>query len=291
METLKEFSNSIQERLRNPFLFAFALSWFFWNWVAIYGLLFYSLAEVNALGFDTHGVYFDACTNADTLLNYPIACAIIYVLINPVLIAVIELYRTNIEAKKSIRKEKYEGRAFIPYVRYLVMVKNLKEQEDEFANFTQKERYIYERECEEHRETQQKLINVKLELENAKELSVDAASDRGYAILKGRWRLHYPKGPHHPIYWEISGEAIYESSDTEAPIKIGKLEDVLCPKDSNKILFYVAFTEGHKTRPYRSYLTNCGFYLDESKTALRMTGAIKPEITLSKVVASIADTA
>ncbi len=235
------------------------------------------------MGFDSHGAYFAGLTNVDSLIYYPVGCAVLYVFLNPIVVALIELYRTNIETQKSIKKEKIEGRAFIPYNRYLEMVKNLKDKEDELGNFTKKERALFERELTDHEHTREQLKNMELQYQRVSELTIEAATQRGLALLKGKWQVHFINKPDEIIFWTISIDALHESKGVNSPTQVGRLEDVICPIKTNKIIFSISFNEHHWLKPSRSHLSNFRFHFDESKTELRSLGSNESELTLRKI--------
>jgi len=117
-DRISEISNSIKERLSNPFIFSFILSWLLWNWKITVGLLWYDYYQLKADGYDTYFKLISTEVGKDGSFCYPFWVSIGITLAAPVLKTGFHLFNAfiikngnkayfEITGKASVSAEKY----------------------------------------------------------------------------------------------------------------------------------------------------------------------------------------
>lgn len=85
MEKINELVNSIKERLSNPFIFSFLISWLIYNWKIPVGLFWYNQPELKTQGYNgTFDLISQEALTRSSFV-YPLCFAIAYILFNPLI--------------------------------------------------------------------------------------------------------------------------------------------------------------------------------------------------------------
>src|SRR5258706_6621972 len=96
MEKATEILNSIKERLSNPFIFSFILSWLLYNWQIPIALTWYNAQNINATGY---GSIFDLIANQvqkDGSFRNPFIISIIITLAVPIFRIVFSTFNAGV---------------------------------------------------------------------------------------------------------------------------------------------------------------------------------------------------
>lgn len=83
MSEQRTFVSQITDRLSNPFFFSFILSWLFWNWEIVIGLVWYNGNNIGHYGYDSYEALIR--DNSNVLVNYlaPTLTALLYTFLWP----------------------------------------------------------------------------------------------------------------------------------------------------------------------------------------------------------------
>lgn len=85
MEKVSDFFSELKERLSNPLVLSFLISWCVWNYKIVIGIVFYKLSELKLDGYDS---YLDLirCESSTThFLWFPLTFAICYTILFPLI--------------------------------------------------------------------------------------------------------------------------------------------------------------------------------------------------------------
>ncbi len=96
MESINEIVNTIKERLTNPFVFSFILSWLFWNWQIPLGLIWYNAETLPLLGFKSYSELIISQVSKCHSFSYPFLISIAITLILPVVKTLFVLFNAYV---------------------------------------------------------------------------------------------------------------------------------------------------------------------------------------------------
>jgi hypothetical protein len=91
MDKLSEIWQNIKDRLSNPFISSFFLSWVLFKWREPIGLLMYNGEQIEREGYDSFFQFIERNVVGNEALIFPLIAAFVYTLTMPVLRQVIDL--------------------------------------------------------------------------------------------------------------------------------------------------------------------------------------------------------
>lgn len=114
MEKIQDFFKHIGERLRNPFLFSYLISWLIVNYKVVVGLFFYKLND-----YESYINLIEKETSWKTNFLYPVIGAFIYTILIPLLKREIILFHTWINQGQEKRTLNILKEGYISTDKYL----------------------------------------------------------------------------------------------------------------------------------------------------------------------------
>lgn len=112
---MNDLLKSINLRLNNPFILSFIISWIFWNWPIVVGLLWYNAKTLQLYGYPNYKALI--MDNADVWKNYilPLCFAIAY----PYLKLAFSALQTTVNAIDERTTKRLSGKGYIPTQKFL----------------------------------------------------------------------------------------------------------------------------------------------------------------------------
>ncbi|HMN25511.1 MAG TPA: hypothetical protein PKE38_13490 [Ignavibacteriaceae bacterium] len=139
MEKIQDFFKHVGERLSNPFLFSFLISWLISNYKVTIGLLFYSIPELKADGYSS---YLDLIAKSVTWcigLVYPLIGAGLYTFAFPYLKRFIALLYIRINQGQEKSTIKILKGNVISTDKYLRLRESYKESQERLSRVIEEE--------------------------------------------------------------------------------------------------------------------------------------------------------
>jgi hypothetical protein len=124
--------DDLKERISNPFLFSYAVAFFFTNWRVWVGLLFFDRERLNSKGFDNHLEYIEGVVNAWTLYVVPATAAILYCFAYPFLRNKVLQVQAYFKSKSSEEINKYARQHLIPAEQFINLEMGLERQKQRY---------------------------------------------------------------------------------------------------------------------------------------------------------------
>ncbi|WP_293916566.1 MULTISPECIES: hypothetical protein [unclassified Sphingobacterium] len=115
---MNDLLKSINLRLNNPFILSFCISWIFWNWPIVVGLIWYNSSSIEKLGYENYTMLIKE--NANPWRNYiwPTVFALAY--------PFVKWFFSWVQTWVGIKEEKtikiVSGKGYVPTSRYLRVV-------------------------------------------------------------------------------------------------------------------------------------------------------------------------
>ncbi|MCC6288189.1 MAG: hypothetical protein IT249_09920 [Chitinophagaceae bacterium] len=134
MEKIQDFFKHVGERLRNPFLFSYLITWLIANYKIIVGLFFYTSYGLKDDGYKSYFDLIDKTKNWWTCLWIPLIGAVLYTFIIPLLRIAIQLFYTWINQWQEKKTLKILGNGSISTKKYIILRENYKESEKRLQN-------------------------------------------------------------------------------------------------------------------------------------------------------------
>ncbi|MFD2961323.1 MULTISPECIES: hypothetical protein [Olivibacter] len=78
MSEKQSFISQVNERLGSPLFFSFIVSWLFWNWEIVIGLVWYNADNIEKYGFKSYRTLIDSYANAWYNYVIPMGFALLY---------------------------------------------------------------------------------------------------------------------------------------------------------------------------------------------------------------------
>lgn len=112
---MNDLLKSINLRLNNPYILSFVISWIFWNWPIVVGLLWYNSKSLELYGYANYKVLI--IENADVWKNYifPLCFAIAY----PYVRLGLSALQTTVNAIDERTTKRLSGKGYIPTQKFL----------------------------------------------------------------------------------------------------------------------------------------------------------------------------
>jgi len=282
MNTIKDFLSELKDRLTNPLISSFIVSWLLWNWPITVSFLFYSQEQ---LRLDQHNSYIDLIlkhASSDNMLLYPLVCSIVYTLIFPLVKGAIIFFNAWVVSQTDTRILHSTKSTAIPIGRFL----RLKEDNQNISNELN---IIYKEEKktgEENVRLKHQLVEKEEQLKQLNDQFHDLESKLNklndnslLGRLDGRWEITI-KSERSKI-WEIDKHMI-EELDSDTLLKIDNY--VFDPLANN-----VSFTLLRLDAESKDWVYFKQLYLNANPELNRLTGKddTREEITLVRLEKSI----
>lgn len=134
MEKIQDFFKHVGERLRNPFLFSYLITWLIANYKIIIGLFFYTNDQLKTDGYNSYFDLINKTTNWWTCLWIPLIGATVYTFAFPYFKRFIVLLYTRINQGQEEKTLKILGNGSISTKKYIILRENYKESETRLQN-------------------------------------------------------------------------------------------------------------------------------------------------------------
>lgn len=93
METLKDFFSDLKDRISNPFVSSFVISWLILNYQIVIALFFYKQVELRADGYTSYLDVIASCYNLNTMIKYPLGIAALYTFVVPFFTGAVKIFQ------------------------------------------------------------------------------------------------------------------------------------------------------------------------------------------------------
>lgn len=134
MDDFKDFFKDLRDRVSNPFVVSFIISWLFANWPITVALIFYDDAEVKSDGFRSLYHLIAYYATFMSIVIEPVLSAIIFTFCFPYIKSWIKLHNAKLKAKNesSILKATSENSVSLKrYIEMLDETKNIQKKLEE----------------------------------------------------------------------------------------------------------------------------------------------------------------
>lgn len=200
---MNDLLKSINIRLNNAFILSFVISWIFWNWPIVIGLLWYNAKTLELYGYVNYKELI--IDNADVWKNYilPLCFAIAY----PYLKLAFSALQTTVNAIDERTTKRLSGKGYISTQKFLDL-------RDQYETNIQKLSDVISKESEVINENMN-LRTTLTELETANTLLKEKESDLRYSndkrllavssrrIFSGRWVLSLTSSEGVDVYTDL----------------------------------------------------------------------------------------
>lgn len=195
MEKISDILKDLKERVSNPLISSFLISWLVFNWKIVIGLLFYKSQELQV---DNYTSYIDLITknsSANRSLFHPLYVSLGYTFIFPFIRNFILAFNSWIKAWGSTLNLRLSRKGNISVAKY-IQLRSIYEERTNLLQNVIKEESSTLKNYENEKNITLKLSSEKNEL--TKELlSWKASND--ITMLDGEWEIHYANKPQHEI--------------------------------------------------------------------------------------------
>lgn len=132
---MNDILKSINLRLNNPFILSFCISWIFWNWPIVVGLIWYNSATIGKFGYENYKDLINE--NANPWRNYvwPATFALAY----PFVKWFFSWIQTWVGSKEEKTIKVVSGKGYIPTFKYIDVVTSYDDQIKTLSNIIEKE--------------------------------------------------------------------------------------------------------------------------------------------------------
>lgn len=188
MEKITDFFKQIGERISNPFIGSFIISWLVINWKVVIVLLFYSFKDLQADKYVSFQQMIQVNINTCAGIWYPLIGAIIYTFVFPVIRNLIYAYNgySRTWGLKWVHKITADG--VMPISKYLSEIEKSDRQQAALNDLIDRESHFRNRILDLERELEKRDESVKsLNNENAQK-ALDLMK-QDVSQLNGKWEL------------------------------------------------------------------------------------------------------
>jgi len=139
LERIQDFFKHVGERLRNPFIFSYLISWLISNYKIVIGLFFYTNYQLKADGYNSYFDLIDKTTNWQTCLIIPLIGALAYTFAFPYFKRLVVLLYTRINQGQEVKTLKILEEGSISTVKYLRLRDEYKQSQAKLEEVIQDE--------------------------------------------------------------------------------------------------------------------------------------------------------
>jgi len=190
MDDFKDFFKELRERVSNPFISSFIISWLFSNWPITIAVLFYDLKEVNADGFRSHYQLINYHSGWIHSLILPIAIATMYTYCFPYIKSAIKLHNATIKSKNESDILLGTQDQSVSLKKYIEMLNENKATQTKLSSIITEQSVIFEENAQLLANLNEETLKYNQQIEtNNKLMSANAAMANKSIIniLKGTW--------------------------------------------------------------------------------------------------------
>lgn len=280
METLKELISSLSERLKNPLINSFIISWLIYNWRVPIALLFYDNEDIRCDGFYSFNSFIGYEISKVGTFCVPFLCSVSYILVFPFLrnwMSELNAWFISWGSERTLKRSK-EG--FISTDKYMTLRETLKIKEDNLAKII-KEESKYLEEIQELKISNERLAtdnlainsienerrNVQQELDKVndafqkvkdelfdKQTKLNLFNERfNYSdikFLKGNWKLSIKDRENSNLIININ---IEKNNFKIEPLNGSNRWYGLMPKEMLEFIIQEFFVNAHKDEDFQSF--------------------------------------
>jgi hypothetical protein len=166
MNFLNDLISEMKERIRNPLMSSFVMSWLIWNWFFLYVLCFADVQDVlNYANETTKTAYILTLLTWNSCLWWPLASSLVYTLLMPLIKGWIHLFLVWRKKRINVRVEKNRRGDFVLYEKHLALHQKLEKERMRVVVYskTEMEKDGIIEEMKTEKEDLQKTINNKLD--------------------------------------------------------------------------------------------------------------------------------
>jgi hypothetical protein len=212
MEKLSEIWQHIRDRLSNPFIFSFLVSWLVFNWKVIIGLFWYDAHLIEQEGYTSYFDFIDKNVYRSNSLENPLVFALGYTVGLPILKQAIDLFQTFVDVTGTQIKMKLTGEALVPGSVVVRQQEEFRKKTAELVSAINDQKGM-ELALKEERasslESERKNNELNRMLSETDSF-INALED--VSFMDGEWEVSYPKvGSGFKRYFQINGGQVSEN--------------------------------------------------------------------------------
>jgi hypothetical protein len=218
MDKISDFWDGLKERLRNPLISSFLVSWIFFNWRVTVALIWYNSDQIKAEGYKTLNDFIFYNTTPWKTFWGPFILALLFMITNPIIKNIGRWFNIWIKKKFDNPIFKVLGDAPVKYGLYQERVNEIQKIHNELAEAVNKEKttktqltrfelQIAEKDSE---------INKLSELNSHRKDDIEKLNQivneqTDIALLNGQWQLTYIKDVSKSRQFEIKDGVAYQT--------------------------------------------------------------------------------
>ena len=138
-DKISDFFKDIKDRLSNPFISSFIITWLIFNWRVPVSLLWYSQAELVNIGHRSHFDFINKLYSFQWFIIWPTVSAFAYTFLFPFFRNEILVFNAWIKSKGSKRIFKASGEGKVPMSRYILLRENYNNQSKKLEDVINRE--------------------------------------------------------------------------------------------------------------------------------------------------------
>lgn len=195
-----EIYTNVKDRLTNPFIFSFAISWLFWNWKIVIGLIWYNSENIILLGYNNYADLVIKNSNHWNNYYYPVLFAFGYIVFLPILKWGIDIINAFFLRRNQDSVLKLTKTGYIPTLKYY----SLKDSYDEYINRLSKLVQDESVTSTENINFKSEMIDLKSEINIIKNKENELERLTSPEILEGAWyiiMLNDNNKPRHSLWY------------------------------------------------------------------------------------------
>lgn len=191
MDRVADILNNIKDRLSNPLIFSFIVSWLIYNWQISVALIWYDTKEVHAEGCNSLFEFIQDKLNQRCSWGWPLFTAIIYTISMPIIKGGIRLFNSHVF--KHIDKLDLEiiKNGSVSVEKYLKYREQYINRTNELDNIIKSENKYLDENNKLREEIFSTRENVNRSLATIEELNRQIDNIDNYSFLNGFWRCTY----------------------------------------------------------------------------------------------------
>ncbi|MEJ2881523.1 hypothetical protein [Pedobacter sp. GR22-6] len=139
MENFEEFLKDLKNRLSNPLLLSFFISWCVWNWPIVVALVFYSHDEVIRDGYKSFFDIINQRQNTCKMIVWPALSSLVYTFAFPYLVSFIKLQNARISSKNDDDILKATKDDWMPVKKYMKLMERTRETSSQLKQLIENE--------------------------------------------------------------------------------------------------------------------------------------------------------
>ena len=142
MEKVSDFFKELRDRVSNPILVSFTISWLVINWKVVFAIIFYSINSLHKLGYNN---YYDIILKNYSkweFIIHPLLLSIAYTVFMPIIKNGISIFYAYINTRGERYQLQVSGGGAVPISKYFSLVKDLESRSAQINEHYKKEAEI-----------------------------------------------------------------------------------------------------------------------------------------------------